>query len=141
MYNEWLVVLVSSLHLTPLCSQQVAQKFWLAVWSSHTEDVGDLNGDPQQGRYIAIYFGIGFASIFFGLMGSMCLLIGTMNASRTLLIGLVRKVVHLPMSFFDTQPSGRLINRYSTCVMFRVFCQHFDVPYDPTVRFAKFFHA
>ena len=36
-----------------------------------------------------------------------------MNSSRKLHTNLLERILRLPMSFFDSQPSGRLLNRFS----------------------------
>lgn len=38
---------------------------------------------------------------------------GCLKAARVLHDQLLNSVLHLPMSFFDTNPSGRIINRFS----------------------------
>ena len=41
------------------------------------------------------------------------MVVGSFNASRRLHRNLVERILRLPMSFFDSQPSGRLLNRFS----------------------------
>lgn len=41
------------------------------------------------------------------------MVLGSFNASRKLHRNLVERILRLPMSFFDSQPSGRLLNRFS----------------------------
>lgn len=41
------------------------------------------------------------------------LILGGLNASRKLHARLLERVMRLPMSFFDSQPSGRLLNRFT----------------------------
>lgn len=65
--------------------------------------------------YMEIYFTFGLSSIVFTFIGALILLAGTLSASKKMHSNLLKKVVKLPMSFFDTQPSGRLINRYVSC--------------------------
>ena len=38
---------------------------------------------------------------------------GSLRASRKLHAQLLERVMRLPMSFFDSQPSGRLLNRFT----------------------------
>jgi len=92
---------------------QVGQNYWLALWSEHTRESEAIGEDPQQLKYMSVYFGLGLLSMVFSFLGAIWVLMGSVNASRKLLMNLVRKVVRLPMSFFDTQPSGRLINRFT----------------------------
>ena len=41
------------------------------------------------------------------------LVMGGLRASRKLHAKLLQRVMRLPMSFFDSQPSGRLLNRFT----------------------------
>ncbi len=41
------------------------------------------------------------------------LIMGGLRASRKLHARLLERVMRLPMSFFDSQPSGRLLNRFT----------------------------
>ena len=41
------------------------------------------------------------------------LIMGGLRASRKLHAKLLARVMRLPMSFFDSQPSGRLLNRFT----------------------------
>lgn len=79
------------------------QNWWLSVWS---------HGHKSSGYYMTVYFMLGLASVAFTLMSALLLIYGLINASRKMHSNLLKKVVRMPMSFFDTQPSGRLINRY-----------------------------
>ena len=54
------------------------------------------------------------------LFGAFSLAIGSLKASKTLHDGMLRNVLRSPMSFFDTTPLGRILNRFSKvgdCVM------------------------
>ena len=49
-----------------------------------------------------------------GCVSCVCSLVyGSLRSGRQLHQKLLEKVIRLPMSFFDTQPSGRLLNRFS----------------------------
>lgn len=49
---------------------------------------------------------MGFVSIGIQLLRSVLLIYGSIRASRRLARALLDKVVRLPMSFFDSQPTG-----------------------------------
>lgn len=44
---------------------------------------------------------------------SLMRLLGAIQASRVLHTGVLANVIKSPMSFFDTTPSGRIVNRFS----------------------------
>lgn len=92
---------------------QVLQNYVLADWSNHTADVAADGGEPNTGFYMTVYFTLGLVSIGVGIVRSAILVAGAINASRKLHQALLMKVVRLPMSFFDSQPTGRLLNRFT----------------------------
>ena len=47
------------------------------------------------------------------MIASVLLGLATLRAARTLHIRLIGDVLRLPMVFFDTTPTGRLLNRFS----------------------------
>ncbi|CAG9464562.1 unnamed protein product [Pedinophyceae sp. YPF-701] len=96
---------------------QLAQQFWLSDWandtleSSTSVDAGEAPLDSK--RYLLIYAIIGFAVIGIAAPRSVAIAWGSNNASRNLHNHLLERVARFPMSFFDSQPSGRLINRFT----------------------------
>lgn len=55
-----------------------------------------------------LYMALGLSSIGLQLIRSGSLIAGSIRASRTLARRLLAKVVRMPMSFFDSQPTGEL---------------------------------
>ena len=49
---------------------------------------------------------------FFLFLGILTLSLGTIRAANTLHSFLLKSIIHLPMRFFDTNPSGRIMNRF-----------------------------
>ena len=47
------------------------------------------------------------------IIRSLLLVLGSFSASKKLHRNLLARVMHLPMSFFDSQPTGRLLNRWA----------------------------
>lgn len=56
---------------------------------------------------------IGFSSVFCVMFGWISLINGNVSASKRLHERLLQNILHAPMSFFDTTPLGRILNRFS----------------------------
>merc|ERR1712176_93030 len=87
---------------------QVGQNFVLADWSSEEDDSW-----RTVRWYLTFYSLLAATSIMFLGLRSFCMANGAFTASKRMHSGLLKKVSSLPMSFFDSQPSGRLINRFT----------------------------
>lgn len=46
-------------------------------------------------------------------MATVCLALSTLNAANTLHIQMLERVMRSPMSYFETTPLGRIINRFA----------------------------
>ncbi|EFN56982.1 hypothetical protein CHLNCDRAFT_143584 [Chlorella variabilis] len=94
---------------------QAGQNWWLSVWSEAT--AAAAAADPPQGLnttfYMMLYFGLGFSSLAFQIVKAVMLVLGSVSAARVLQERLLSCVVRLPMGFFDSQPTGRLLNRFT----------------------------
>ena len=86
----------------------VGTGIWLAYWSS-----ANVTTDEQRNLYLGIYGGLGLGQGFFTFLVSVFFTIGAMRASRRLHRSLLINIMHSPMSFFDTTPLGRIVNRFS----------------------------
>ena len=80
--------------------------FWLSWWAS---DEWGWASNQYLGIYFAIFLFNGMA-IFFR---SLIIYFFLVRAAANLHKGLLNRVMKFPMSFFDTTPSGRVINRFS----------------------------
>ena len=49
----------------------------------------------------------------FSFIGLVSFCFGTLSASRSLHADMLRQMLHCPMSFYDTTPIGRIVNRFS----------------------------
>ena len=65
-------------------------------------------------RYLWVYTVLGLASVVLTAVRSGLIVLGSNNASRNLGNTLLAHVIRLPMSFFDAQPLGRLLNRFTS---------------------------
>ncbi|KAG9037596.1 hypothetical protein FRB95_004816 [Tulasnella sp. JGI-2019a] len=66
--------------------------------------------------YVAIYGGIGVAAALTSTLNSIVQYTGSYRASKILFTRLLTAIVGSPMRFFDTTPSGRILNRFSSDV-------------------------
>ncbi|KAK9452581.1 ABC multidrug transporter-like protein [Dipodascopsis uninucleata] len=108
-YLSWsvapLVVMVAVL----AAGAQIMTGLWLSYW---TQDKFDRSRDFYIGLFVAL--GVICAMLFF-LLGWTTTMVGC-RASVTMNMAAVDRVMHAPMSFFDTNPLGRIINRFSNDV-------------------------
>ena len=86
----------------------VYSRIWLAEWSTATSVT-----HQQRDTYLGVYGGFGFAQALCVLLASFFLAFGAYGASRHLHRALLVNIMHSPMSFFETTPLGRIVNRFS----------------------------
>lgn len=79
---------------------------WLSFWIS-------LKFDRSNGFYIGLYVMFTLLAIVF-VASQFCGIIYVLNrASRILNIKALKGIIHVPMSYMDTTPMGRVINRFT----------------------------
>lgn len=85
------------------------------VWLKHWSEVNTRYGyNPDVPKYLGIYFAMGIAY-------SLCVLVQTcymwiyctIRGSKIMHDGMAKSVLRAPMSFFETTPIGRILNRFS----------------------------
>ncbi|CAE6463976.1 hypothetical protein ACGC1H_006664 [Rhizoctonia solani] len=82
----------------------VMSAYWLVYWQ-------EMKWAYPQGFYMGIYAGLGVAQAFsIFAMGALFALM-SFYASVSLHRGAMKRLMHAPMSFFDTTPLGRIMNR------------------------------
>eukprot|EP00842_Homolaphlyctis_polyrhiza_P005787 jgi/Hompol1/6209/HPOL_004851-RA len=82
-------------------------EMWLAFWTSEHFDLSDKT-------YLSAYTGLGAGWAFFGILLNVVVIFGGFNAAKHYHDGALKGIFNAPMSFFDTQPLGRIMNRMST---------------------------
>ncbi|KAI9331176.1 P-loop containing nucleoside triphosphate hydrolase protein [Obelidium mucronatum] len=95
-----------------ICAQgaTVGTGIWLDNWSTKTTDAenGNVNG-----FYLGIYAAIVIAASALTLMTNLTMYIKVgQNAAKVLHSKMLSGVMQSPMSFFDTNPLGRITNRF-----------------------------
>ncbi|XP_048588131.1 multidrug resistance-associated protein 1 [Nematostella vectensis] len=89
-------------------SSLILSRFWLADWS-----VTNVTQSSQRDRYLGVYGAFGFAQAFFTLLSSFLLAYGSIKVSTSLHERLLFNILRSPMSFFESTPVGRIVNRFS----------------------------
>ncbi|KAL1953834.1 hypothetical protein VTO42DRAFT_2129 [Malbranchea cinnamomea] len=105
-------VAIYAIALLAAHTTQVLGNFWLKRWS----EVNEIEGrNPSVGKYIGIYFAFGIGSSVLVILQTLILWIFcSIEASRKLHERMAFAIFRSPMSFFETTPSGRILNRFSS---------------------------
>ncbi|KAL2082928.1 hypothetical protein ACEWY4_020701 [Coilia grayii] len=92
----------------------IGSNLWLSDWTS--DSVRYFNqtypGHVRDMR-VGVFGALGVAQGFFIFLGTLLLADGAVSASRILHSRLLANVLRVPMMFFDTTPSGRVVNRFA----------------------------
>ncbi|KAK6461643.1 P-loop containing nucleoside triphosphate hydrolase protein [Scheffersomyces coipomensis] len=104
------------------------------VWLKHWSEVNTKYGyNPDITKYLGIYFllGVGFSASSL-VQNCFLWIFCTIQGSKKLHNGMAVSVLRAPMSFFETTPIGRILNRFSNDVykvdeiLGRVFSMFFN---------------
>jgi ABC-type multidrug transport system fused ATPase/permease subunit len=87
-----------------------ASSVWLSYWSGH---IGPDTPASTNFRYLGVYAVISVVSIVVLVVERWYSAVISLKASRRLHEGLVSTLLHVPLSFIDTTPLGRILNRCS----------------------------
>ncbi|CAG2110754.1 unnamed protein product, partial [Medioppia subpectinata] len=82
---------------------------WLAEWSDSVER-GERDSTAY---YLSIYGVLGIIQTVFVTYGWYAMTRGSIKAATYLHFKMLEQIMHSPMSFFDTTPLGRILNRFS----------------------------
>ncbi len=87
----------------------VGTNIWLAEWS----DDPNSSVPSVRNKYLGVYGALGGLSAITVMISTLFVTIGGLNASSVLHNTMLKNVLHAPMSFFDTNPKGRIVNRFA----------------------------
>ncbi|CAL1277165.1 unnamed protein product [Larinioides sclopetarius] len=90
----------------------VYSNIWLSEWGTDKP----LNGTEEKAQRdyrLGIFGALGFGQALGIFVGSFAVAYGTLAASSSLHNGILLNVLKSPMSFFDTTPLGRIVNRFA----------------------------
>ncbi|KAF2142975.1 uncharacterized protein K452DRAFT_225985 [Aplosporella prunicola CBS 121167] len=110
--SNLIAVVIYLLMLMGAQTAQIGGSVWLKQWS----EVNGRKGSNQEvGKYIGVYFAFGFGSAALVVIQTLILWIFcSIEASRKLHERMAFAIFRSPMSFFETTPAGRILNRFSS---------------------------
>ncbi|XP_061579415.1 ATP-binding cassette sub-family C member 4-like isoform X2 [Cololabis saira] len=98
----------------------VLQDWWLARWASEQKHISvteHLNGSfPQQldlDLYLGVYAGLTATSVVFGFVRTLVFFNVLVSSAQTLHASMFNAILRTPVRFFDINPIGRILNRFS----------------------------
>jgi len=100
----------------------VMVEFWLARWTKATDSPIDELGiefSPQsdgissQSRFVVVYIILLVLSVLSTTIRSQWAVTGGSRAARRVFDSMLNRVLYAPMSYFETTPLGRILNRFS----------------------------
>ncbi|KAG8247449.1 Canalicular multispecific organic anion transporter 1 [Homalodisca vitripennis] len=116
-YCKAIGVLTATLTISSIILYQtflVSTNLWLSRWSSDNSTV--VNGTQDTSKthlYLSVYAALGVGQAIFNMVSNLSLSLGCLFAAAWLHNTMLQRVLRAPMSYFDTTPLGRIINRFS----------------------------
>ncbi|XP_078079204.1 ATP-binding cassette sub-family C member 2 [Mustelus asterias] len=110
----WLYSLLIILQYIAQNVATIGQNLWLSDWTNDASYyVNTTYPSSERDKRIGIFGALGVAQAIFVFLGAVLITRGTIAASRDLHFRLLQNILHVPMLFFDTTPTGRIVNRFS----------------------------
>ena len=112
-----LYIVIVAYILSTTC--EAGANYWLSQWSEDTiiDTTNATSSAPvdqsNRNMRLLVYAALGISHTVFLLTGTMVLARGSVNAAIKLHKNLLHRIMRSPMSFFDTTPIGRIVNRFS----------------------------
>ncbi|TRM64251.1 P-loop containing nucleoside triphosphate hydrolase protein [Schizophyllum amplum] len=102
----YVVIPLLAASLVLMQGSQVMASYWLVWWQEDS-----FNQAPA--FYMGVYAGLGVAQAVTVFLMGCCFAMLTYFSSQRLHKWAIQSVLHAPMSFFETTPLGRIMNRFS----------------------------
>ncbi|XP_027527984.1 canalicular multispecific organic anion transporter 1 [Neopelma chrysocephalum] len=92
----------------------VGTSLWLSAWTDDAQHyVNQTYPTEQRDLRIGVFGALGVSQAIFLLFATVLSARGATRASRVMHQQLLSNILHVPMSFFDTTPTGRIVNRFA----------------------------
>lgn len=92
----------------------VGTNLWLSAWTDDAQHyLNQTYPTHQRDLRIGVFGALGMSQALFLLFATALSAQGAVRASRILHQQLLSNILRVPMSFFDTTPTGRIVNRFA----------------------------
>ncbi|XP_057633187.1 ATP-binding cassette sub-family C member 2 [Chionomys nivalis] len=92
----------------------IGSNLWLSAWTSDSQHFNGSNyPTSQRDMRIGVFAALGVAQGIFVLAATLWSVFACNHSSKTLHKQLLINILRAPMSFFDTTPTGRIVNRFA----------------------------
>ncbi|XP_049458237.1 ATP-binding cassette sub-family C member 12 isoform X1 [Epinephelus fuscoguttatus] len=112
----YIVTALTLLNIVLMIGSTAISSWWLSFWleqGNGTSPQGDISENKHLYFYQMIYGLMVVVTVILAIMKSFSYTTVTLNASSKLHNTMFKKIFSSPMSFFDTTPTGRILNRFS----------------------------
>lgn len=106
------ITILLALLLVLSYAASVGSNFWLSDWSSQVGSNSTSEGFSLAVN-LGVYGALGMGNAVGLLIVTLVLAYGSIRASRSKHNDMLNCVMRAPMSFFDTTPMGRVVNRFA----------------------------
>ncbi|XP_006211067.1 ATP-binding cassette sub-family C member 4 [Vicugna pacos] len=117
---HWFIIIFLILLNIAAQASYVLQDWWLSYWANQQGALNiTVNGKGNETEkldlnwYLGIYSGLTVATVLFGLARSLLVFYVLVSSSQTLHNKMFESILRAPVLFFDRNPIGRILNRFS----------------------------
>lgn len=107
-----LAVSVSMLFFAAICGFRIASQLWLSAWTEDSTNPALRNSTAQRDYRLGVFAAWGAAEMLATLVAVVSLDLAAIQGVRVIHEKMLYRVMRSPMSFFDTTPMGRILNRF-----------------------------
>ncbi|XP_037656315.1 multidrug resistance-associated protein 4 isoform X2 [Choloepus didactylus] len=115
----FIIILLLLLNIATLVAY-VLQDWWLSYWANEQSALnvtvngkGNVTEKLDLNWYLGIYSGLTIATVLFGVARSLLVFYVLVNSSQNLHNKMFESILKAPVLFFDRNPIGRILNRFS----------------------------
>ena len=108
--SSWIITLVCMIIMGGF---NIGASIWLSRWSEDSNDEQLRNDTAFRNLRIGVYAALGVGEATFSFAFTLVVSISTLLGSKLLHNEMLNNILRAPMSYFDTTPMGRILNRFS----------------------------